>query len=389
MESNTLFGNLPTNWKLEPLYKLTRSIKRGHQPKYSDRSDSIPVINQKMIRNRSIDYQYVKYHDINKSISEEAFVCKNDILINSTGVGTVGRSVFISDEIKPAIFADSHVTIVRPDIDLVNPRYLSIVLSSAPYTRFLEETLAQGSTGQVELSRKKLQELEVPIPSENTQQIIANTFEGIDEKITLNQQINNNLLQMMDLIWRHARKDRLTKLGDISNIRAGKRPIDRYEAFQEGLVPLVGGSGMMGWTSQSLVKTPIITTGRVGANIGTNGVTHMFDYPVWVSDNSLIITSNYLPVVFEMLRCDVDFSSLIHGTSQPLITQSDLKQYKVLLPNERRLNRINSYFLAITNLIEGNKAENRILSTVRDLMLPKLLAGDIDLSNIEAVMNNA
>lgn len=335
--------------------------------------DSLDITQAKLISGEDYD-----------AINVRSKVDQYDILISM--IGTVGA---VYQETSAVVrYAIKNVGLIKCHGDAVLSDWIFYWLKSDLGIQAISERL-RGTT-QKFISLTDLRHLPIgELPNNSIMQERVSILKKIDAKIKLNQQINNNLLQMMDLIWRHARKDRLTKLGDISNIRAGKRPIDRYEAFQEGLVPLVGGSGMMGWTSQSLVKTPIITTGRVGANIGTNGVTHMFDYPVWVSDNSLIITSNYLPVVFEMLRCDVDFSSLIHGTSQPLITQSDLKQYKVLLPDERRLNRINSYFLAITNLIEGNKAENRILSTVRDLMLPKLLAGDIDLSNIETVMNNA
>ena len=404
MENNTLFGNLPTNWRLEPLYKLTSSIKRGRQPKYSERSDSIPVINQKMIRNRSIDYQYVKYHDRNKNISEEAFVCKNDILINSTGVGTVGRSVFISDELKQATFADSHVTIVRPDNNLVNPRYLSIVLSSAPYSRFLEETLAQGSTGQVELSRKKLQELEVPIPSEKTQQIIAYTFEGIDEKIMLNQQINSNLLKLTSNLVMEAslRAERITDLRTLidsdrkanisideisldtyvsnTSLRANKRGLDTAEDYPSvKTVRAVEPGDILVGNIRPYFKKIWFADRKGGASN---------DVITFRADN-IAVTPEFL---FGILYSDRFFdyvTATSKGTKMPRGDKQAIALYQVGLPDKDVIASVTDEVKPMLEQVSHNERQNQQLTKLRNLLLPKLLAGDVDLSNIETVMNNA
>ncbi|WP_081271780.1 restriction endonuclease subunit S [Lacticaseibacillus rhamnosus] len=384
MENKTLFGELPLGWKHVALSDVTTFISRGRQPKYIASVEGIPVINQKMIRNLTIDYRYVKYNDAKKNINKSVFIKIGDTLVNSTGVGTVGRSAYISiDPMRPT-FVDSHVTIVRPDTAIVDPKFMSVVLSSDVYSNYMGSTLAQGSTGQVELSRQKLSKMCIPFPPLNTQHLIGTIFDLIDQKIKLNHQINKNLQKLKDDIWISQRVDKKTSLSNLMTIQSGKRPIDRYDnKFRlKELYPIIGANGVMGWTSKALTAGTIITTGRVG----THGVVNMFDEPVWVSDNSFVISSKYEEVAYEILRCDVKFLTLVHGTTQPLITQKDLKQYVVSIPSNDQLKKVNEHLKVYKNLINVNNKQNKFLTALRNLLLPKLLSGEIDLSDVKEVI---
>lgn len=248
MENKTLFGELPLGWKHVALSDVTTFISRGRQPKYIASVEGIPVINQKMIRNLTIDYRYVKYNDAKKNINKSVFIKIGDTLVNSTGVGTVGRSAYISiDPMRPT-FVDSHVTIVRPDTAIVDPKFMSVVLSSDVYSNYMGSTLAQGSTGQVELSRQKLSKMCIPFPPLNTQHLIGTIFDLIDQKIKLNHQINKNLQKLKDDIWISQRVDKKTSLSNLMTIQSGKRPIDRYDnKFRlKELYPIIGANGVMG-----------------------------------------------------------------------------------------------------------------------------------------------
>ena len=89
LRKSTLDSKLGNN-----LIKLSEAcdlIKRGISPKYLDKG-GVAVINQKCIRNHKIDYSQARRHDINlKKVPEERFIKKGDVLINSTGQGTLGR----------------------------------------------------------------------------------------------------------------------------------------------------------------------------------------------------------------------------------------------------------------------------------------------------------
>lgn len=224
----------------------------------------------------------------------------------------------------------------------------------------------------------------IPFPPLNTQHLIGTIFDLIDQKIKLNHQINKNLQKLKDDIWISQRVDKKTSLSNLMTIQSGKRPIDRYDnKFRlKELYPIIGANGVMGWTSKALTAGTIITTGRVG----THGVVNMFDEPVWVSDNSFVISSKYEEVAYEILRCDVKFLTLVHGTTQPLITQKDLKQYVVSIPSNNQLKKVNEHLKVYTNLINVNNKQNKFLTALRNLLLPKLLSGEIDLSDVKEVI---
>ena len=98
------------DWQMVTLEDITSLVTRGIAPKYSDESDQI-VINQKCIRDHMLDLSPARKH-LPKKINEK-WLKKGDLLINSTGQGTLGRAAQIwFDPVNMTV--DSHVTIVRP-----------------------------------------------------------------------------------------------------------------------------------------------------------------------------------------------------------------------------------------------------------------------------------
>ena len=148
------------------------------------------VINQKCIRSNRVSFAEARFHDCRqKDIPEQKMVKRWDILVNSTGAGTLGRTAQYK-EVFNNVTVDSHVTIVRPCAQ-VYPAFLGYALQ---YRQPNIEALAEGSTGQTELSRIRLGE-EITIPDFNfsEQAVIANTLASLDERIDTNAQINHNL----------------------------------------------------------------------------------------------------------------------------------------------------------------------------------------------------
>ena len=103
---------MPNNWKKYKLEEITDYINRGVSPSYN--TIGIPVVNQKCIREGRILSNDIKYHDLDKrKVTDEKLLKSYDILICSTGTGTLGR-VGQLKEISDTQICDSHVTIVRP-----------------------------------------------------------------------------------------------------------------------------------------------------------------------------------------------------------------------------------------------------------------------------------
>ena len=135
-------GTVPENWDDTTLENITTLITRGIAPKYSDNSDQT-VVNQKCIRNHTIDLSLARTHTP-KAINEK-WLKFGDLLINSTGDGTLGRVAQVWFAPK-ALTVDSHVTIVRPAREEL---IFYIGLWGILHEKEIE-SLHTGSTGQTE-----------------------------------------------------------------------------------------------------------------------------------------------------------------------------------------------------------------------------------------------
>ena len=159
--------------ELRSLKRITSLFSRGASPNYADGGEA-NFINQACIYRDGIKMTAIK--KANKSShpsGSRGYLNKGDLLINSTGRGTLGRVTIFDIENNGTYFADSHVTIVRPDTTKVNSSYLKYIIGSSKFQDEIYTTCVTGSTNQIELSRENLRELSVPVPSlENQQKIV-------------------------------------------------------------------------------------------------------------------------------------------------------------------------------------------------------------------------
>ena len=145
-------GNIPKDWSAITLADCTSLIKRGISPKYDASSNSV-VINQKCIRDLRLNLVLSRGHI--KKVPAEKYIKFGDVLINSTGIGTLGRVCQVMEDVEDCT-VDSHVTIVRPSEE-VNTDYFGLQLFELQ-SHF--ERLGQGATGQTELGRIAVEETE-------------------------------------------------------------------------------------------------------------------------------------------------------------------------------------------------------------------------------------
>lgn len=192
------------------LEEICEFMMRGKQPTYVDESE-IRALNQKAIRENTIEEKHLRYHDPEVDMFENRFIKEGDIVINSTGKGTVGRTHYFRSTPKN-LFADSHVTILRTDESEVNSEYLYYLLSTPRYKEILVNG-ATGSTGQVELNKGTLQNIEITYPDIETQEDIVSILRPMGLQIENNRNMNKTLLEMMSTIFGQHQSDMGNDLG--------------------------------------------------------------------------------------------------------------------------------------------------------------------------------
>lgn len=157
----TELGLAPEGWMVGTVADLSSFISRGIAPKYDDEACGI-VINQKCIRDQSLNLSFARRQS--KPVPQSKRLIDGDILINSTGVGTLGRVAQVLTTPKDAT-TDTHVTIVRA-ASYIDHHYFGIqLLQLQPHF----ERQGIGATGQTELSRAAIADTKIFIvPSDMT-----------------------------------------------------------------------------------------------------------------------------------------------------------------------------------------------------------------------------
>lgn len=334
------------------------------------------------------DSASVDIHDIKEF--EKYKIYRNDVLFALTGdpvskpnpLSWVGRvSIYRSDENA-----------------LLNQRTCKIKKSDEIDNQFLYyyfrqwenfyalASKATGSASQANISTNTIADTIIKLPPLPTQQKIAWILSSLDDKIELNNKINTNLEQQAGALFKNWFVDfepfggkmpeewKVGKLSDVAEITSGKRPPMKQSNYSKDVsIPLVGAASVMGYTNQVLYNEPILITGRVG----THGVIQRFSTECWPSDNTLVIKSKYYEYVYQIMS-NIDYDNMNRGSTQPLITQSDLGKVECIIPDEKNLNKFEQLMAILFSKVHKNQQENHKLANIRDTLLPKLMNGEIE-----------
>lgn len=157
---------IPENWVWVRLDDICSYIHRGKSPKYSD-IKKYPVVAQKCNQWSGFSLEKAKFIDPQSvsSYSEEQFLKDEDLMWNSTGLGTLGRMAIYDSRLNPyeLAVADSHVTVIRPYKHYTMAKYLYFYFSSYTVQSVIEDK-SDGSTKQKELATKTVKAYLVPLP---------------------------------------------------------------------------------------------------------------------------------------------------------------------------------------------------------------------------------
>ena len=185
-------GTVPDEWKNVTLEDITTLVSRGITPKYADDTGQI-VINQKCIRNHMIDLSFARSH--RPKVINNKWLQFGDLLINSTGDGTLGRAAQVWFQ-PHNLTVDSHVTIVRPAAENM---IFYIGLWGIQHEKEIE-SLHTGSTGQTELPRDRVKAIELLLPDKETLERFNALIAPMAAAIVSNQEENNRLASIRDAL---------------------------------------------------------------------------------------------------------------------------------------------------------------------------------------------
>jgi type I restriction enzyme S subunit len=210
------------DWPVRTVGEATTLLRRGTAPTYVDES-SVLAIGQRCITDSGFDGSRARPHS-SRAMWKVIHPESNDVLINSTGTGTIGRSAIFRGQGDQYI-VDSHVTVARPKTTEIVGRWLHEVIRSPDGQRYLTAECYAGSTNQVELSASALAALPIAAPSIDEQGRVARVLDLLDKQIALSTNLVAKLESLHDGLLLKSFGDDAGKSIPLDGIVGKERPI--------------------------------------------------------------------------------------------------------------------------------------------------------------------
>ena len=268
------------------------------------------------------------------------------------------------------------------------------------YNKDAIEAMGSGTTFK-EVSGKTMRAVKVRIPLDvSYQKRIAAVLDSLDTKIENNERINDNLLAQAQTLYKQffpygVQDDlpdgwRIGTVGEIIEIHDSKRiPLsgaDRTK-MEKKIYPYYGAASLMDFVDNYIFDGKYLLLGEDGTVVDDAG------YPIlqyvwgqfWVNNHAHILTGRlgYDVESLYMLFKQTPVKSIVTGAVQPKISQANLRSVQVVIPPEHNLREYNDLVEPLFSLFRANEEECKTFTALRDMLLPKLMSGEIDVSTVQ------
>ena len=318
---------------------------------------------------------------------------KGDVIISARG--TVGEIATIP---FPMAFNQSCYGL-RAKSGIVTSDYLYYLI------KHNVSVLKKNTHGSVfdTITRNTFDNIEVEIPSIKIQEKIASILSDYDEKIELNNAINNNLEQQAKALYKDWFFDfspfssdgnlpnswRLGTVGDIIQLHDSKRvPLSGAERDKMAKVyPYYGATSLMDYVDNYLFDGIYLLLGEDGTVVDSLGfpILQYVYGQFWVNNHAHIITGKEGFSVEELYLFFslTNIKSIVTGAVQQKVSQQNLKKVPAIIPSKEALSAFDDLIQPIFAQIRNLRDENAHLADLRDTLLPRLMSGELDVSNIK------
>jgi len=431
-----------------PLAELLELIidHRGKTPNKQGFEDffstGVPVLSAKHVKTDAlVDIGSIRYASpamYKKWMAVE--VQEGDIILTSEA--PMGEVFYINDDKKYVL--GQRVFGLRPNARLINPKYLAAWLASAEGQNQIAAR-ASGSTVQG-IRQSELLKLEVDLPSKEEQARIANIRFSIADKVNLNLRINQTLEAMAQAIFKSWFVDFDPVKAKVAAIQEGRDPLraamsaisgkpdaeldalppEQYEQLaataalfpdemeeselgdipkgwkvqrvgnvlelvygkalkstdrQEGTVPVYGSGGITGFHNTPLVTHGSIIVGRKG----TVGSLYWEDDPFFPIDTTYYVRPLAAPLTFCFYTMQIlGLEKMNTDAAVPGLNRENVYRLELVLPDSVTLQQFDIQATTLRKAIRANSGENKSLADLRDILLPKLLTGELSVTDATA-----
>ena len=368
----------------------------GIHPKSSDYVDAgIPFVMANDLVQGQVDYKNCAFiTEKQANTLKKGFAKPGDVLL--THKATIGRTALVSDEYETIILTPQ-VTYYRIKNGISN-RYLKYYFDSAPFQQLFSNWAGSGST-RAYLGITAQRKLPIVLPPFDVQKKIADCCGVIDDKIVVNNRINDNLYDLLQSVYQsqfgvtsgNAAEGTLSDICSYTKDRIAVSELSLGNYYStENMLP-----GKAGFTEATSLPTTSQTTRCNAGDVLVSNIRPYFKKIVLCHSEGGCSTDvlcfapkapAYSAYLFCTLYADRFFDFMVAGSKGTKMPRGDKQQimtFPVYIPTESELTAFADFATPILSQIHSNNEENARLEHLRDTLLPKLMSGEIDVSDID------
>ena len=357
----------------------------------------------------TIDFEGLK--SVNDGKAANYLLQPNDIVFARTGAST-GRNYFYDGSDGQFVYAGFLIKF-SIDPDKVNPKYVKYYCLSQEYKGWIASYNTGSTRGNI--NAQTLAQMPLLLPERLQQDKMVDILSSIDRKIKENEKINKNLLQQLDTLYdefSHRENWSVVTIDDIAE-KVAMGPFGsniKVSTFVSDGIPIISGNHLRGYFleepsfnyiteehAQRLKNSLVYPKDIVFTHAGNIGQVAMIPddchYPMYVlSQRQFYLRCNtekaipeYVVLFFHSKQGQHELLSYANQTGVPSIAQpaTNLKKIPLKLPPIDEQRQWLQLVSPIIKLYQSNVYENEHLSNMRDSLLPELMSGELDVSDLD------
>ena len=389
---------MKSEWNTSAIANICKVVTDGSHTSPKSVSHGKYMVSVKDFTPYGFDFngcRQISFADYEKLKSSGCVPQKGDILIGKDGARYFEDIIIYNQDEAPALL--SSIAILRCDEEKVIPEYLYYLLKTPSFKKDVKDNYGSGSAIP-RIILKDFKRMKVEYPSIEKQRQIVSILHDLDAKIFNNQKVNDNLEQQAKELFRawfvefipfggtmpsdwHFRtlgeSTEMSAGGDkpkiLSSIQTEKCT---YPVYSNGL----SDEGLYGYTDAPKIKDESVTVSARGT-IGFVCLRHIPYVPivrlVTLIPLRKLMSAKYLYLYLK--QCDISGT----GTTQQQLTVPDFRKTEILIQSKDVMDQFTKTVTPLFDTIWSNQEQNRKLASLRDILLPKLMSGELNVSNLQ------
>lgn len=292
-------------------------------------------------------------------------------------------------------------TVIDVDPEKADADFIFFLLSREDVVARLHAIAEQSVSAYPSLKPSDIENLEIDLPDLDTQKKIASILSAITNKMAENVKINDNLFHQALTLYKSRFIDlapfngempddwHLGTVSEIIEIHDSKRiPLsNRERAELDKIYPYYGATSIMDYVDRYLFDGIYLLLGEDGTVVDSKGfpILQYVEGKFWVNNHAHILTgkNGFSVELLYLLFSLTNVQSIVTGAVQPKISQANLNRVPVMIPSQRELQAFDDILQPVFSQIRNLRIENEKLAAIRDTILPKLMAGELDVSSVD------